>query len=114
MAYDAESRPAVSSVDWSGGAQLVATHGWDAFGNLHEVNRGGTITTLAHDPANNRLLSASTPKAGQTYVYNYSAYDARHRVVSREASHGTSWTGMQYTLGKRGRERIGTICATTG
>jgi RHS repeat-associated protein len=74
----------------------VATHEWDAFGNLHTVNRGGTVTMLAHDPVNNRLLSASTPKAGKTYVYNYSTYDARHRIVDREASHGTSWMGMQY------------------
>jgi RHS repeat-associated protein len=105
IGYDVASRLSSSTVGWSGVPPMAASYGRDSFGNLQTFSRGGMTTTLTHDPANNRLTSVENVRGSTNYAYTYSAYDSRHRIGGRFASHGASWGSLSYD----NADRLGSV-----
>ncbi|WP_081887902.1 hypothetical protein, partial [Verrucomicrobium sp. BvORR034] len=73
-----------------------ATYGYNnTTGELETITRGILTTTVGRD-ALGRITGYSTANSsGQSYAYG-SGYNARNLRTSRTASHGVSWTGLEY------------------
>ena len=88
--YDGNSRVASSATP-----ELSANYARNAAGQAASLTRDWVSTAWSYDSLG-RLASVSTTTGGTSLTYSYPNYDGCNRILTRLASLGTRWMGLQY------------------